>query len=242
MSNPETLLDRSVMPVVVLPAPGVGVLGTAFLIHSAPGYAVTARHVIARAPGFQPLAEHVGGRDLGSGADTALLLHDGDRWKPVLVVAWEGHPTEDVALLRLHDDGALPTPVFDVTTARVPISTTCSVLGYPEDDYYASIEHTGQFQLSLTYIEGYVRRYQQRGSVLSISGSDFLELSTPAGGGCSGAPVFARASAGEVPIPVAAVYVGERRREGTGSGVGYAVPFSAIAGWQPGIAGGAVLS
>ena len=77
--------------------------------------------------------------------------------------------------------------------------------------------------------------------MLGIRGSDFLELSTPAGGGCSGAPVFARASAGEAPIPVPAVYVGERRSEG-GGGVGYAVPFSAIAGWQPDIAGGAVLS
>ena len=103
------------MPVVVLPAAGDGVLGTAFLIHSAPGYAITARHVIAKAPGFKPLAQHIGARDLGSEADTALLLHDGDRWKPVLVLAWEGHPTEDVALLRLHDDGALRTPAFDMT-------------------------------------------------------------------------------------------------------------------------------
>ncbi len=79
------------------------------------------------------------------------------------MLAWEGHPTEDVALLRLHDDGALPSPAFDVTAARVPISTTCSVLGYPEDDYYASIEHTGKYDLGLTYIEGYVRRYQRLG-------------------------------------------------------------------------------
>ena len=42
-----------------------------------------------------------------------------------------------------------------MTAMRVPISTTCSVLGYPEDDYYASIEHTGKFDLGLTYIEGY---------------------------------------------------------------------------------------
>lgn len=181
------------------------------------------------------------GRDLDLEQNTILMLHQGDHWKPVLILAWEGHPTEDVALLHLYAPEPLPVPSFDVTAARVPISTTYSLLGYPDDEYW-SMEEPGKVDLSLTYSEGHVRRHRQRGALPGMRGTDFLELSTPAGGGCSGAPVFARASGSEAPIPVSAVYAGERRPDGAGNAVGYAVPFSAIAGWQPAITGGAVLS
>ena len=130
MRIPGALINWSVLPVVVLPSAGHVVLGTAFLVQSTPGYAVTAAHVMASAPGFQLRGQHVMVADPSNETRTALLLHRDDQWKPVIVAAWERHPTQDVALLRLVNDGVLPTPSFEVTAARVAISTTYSLLGY----------------------------------------------------------------------------------------------------------------
>lgn len=189
-----------------------------------------------------PLGPHAMLADLSCEATTSLLLHRENHWRPLVVLAWERHPTEDVAVLTFHNAAEeLPSSSMDVTTERLRISTTYSLLGYPDDEYW-SLEESGRVQLDLTYSEGHVRRHRQRGPIPGLRGTDFLELSTPAGGGCSGAPVFARAAWGQASIPVSAVYIGERRPEGAGNAVGYAVPFSAIAGWQPDIAGGAVLS
>ena len=217
-------------------------LGTAFLVASTPGFAMTAAHVLQGAPGSKPLGPHVRVADLSAGATTSLLLHREDRWRPLVVLAWEKHPTEDLALLTFHDsDGNLPTPSLDVTADPVPISTTYALLGYPDDEYW-SLQEPGKVDLSLTYSEGHVRRHRQPGPLPGPRGTDILELSTPAGGGGSGAPVFARVAASQVPIPVSAVYIGERRPEGTGNAVGYAVPLSAVAGWTTEITDGGVLS
>ena len=222
MKDPNPLVQWSVLPVISSPSSGHGVLGTSFLVRSAPGYAFTAQHVLAAAPGFTAVAPDVWVKDIDDPTHTLLMLHSPEGWRFVPVIAWEGHPTEDLAAMQLHGRESLPTPRFDVQCERVPVSTTYSRPGYPEVDYW-SMEEEGKVDLDLAYSEGHVRRH--RASTLpGIRGSHFLELSNPAGGGCSGAPVFARQVGGLSPVPVTAVYVGERRTEGSASSVGYALP------------------
>lgn len=217
----ESIMEWSVLPVVALPAPGHGVLGTAFRVRGAPGFALTAQHVIKQAA------------SLGEVGTLALMLSYEGQWRPLLVEEWEAHPTEDVALLRLLEgDTPAPTPVFGASDARLPVSTTYSVLGYPDDDYWSGDEE-GKVQLDLSYSEGHVRRHRRAGPLPGMRGTRFVELSCPAGSGCSGAPIFVRQASGAEAMPVAAVYVGERRPEGSGNAVGYGVPFSEIADWEP---------
>lgn len=57
----------------------------------------------------EPLGPHVMVADPSIEATTSLLLHRDDHWRPLPVLAWEKHPTEDVAVLTVHDTDGLWT-------------------------------------------------------------------------------------------------------------------------------------
>ncbi|MFF4147468.1 hypothetical protein ACFY0A_40660 [Streptomyces sp. NPDC001698] len=82
----------------------------------------------------------------------------------------------------------------------------------------------------MLYSEGHVRRrVSGDGALPGIRGSRFFELSTPAGPGCSGAPLIARSPSQLGPDwHVVGVYVGERRSQPGDLFVGYGVRIANI--------------
>ncbi len=211
---------HAIVAVVAIPrTQGRGVLGTAFLDHRDTTVAVTAQHVIS---------------SLSEGSDAYLMVApNGGGWLPIRVSQWEGHPTEDIAVLRL--DHAPPTGSLGLapSAAKLLVGETYFLFGYPDDDYFQ--EHDPRVSLHAAYIQGYLRRRLDPVALPGLRGIHFLELSTVAGGGCSGAPIITENG-------VVGVYVGDRRPERDGTPVGYAAPFAAIADWEPTLLGGPIVA
>lgn len=95
--------------------------------------------------------------------------------------------------------------------------------GYPVDvQYEVPNEHGVALpRPDLVYVEGYVRRRLSNIDLPGIRGSQFFELDSAAGAGCSGAPVILRQTGGG-DWQVTGVYVGNRVNETEGVRVGYA--------------------
>jgi hypothetical protein len=161
-----------------------------------------------------------------------MFAPGGGAWLPVRVADWEGHPSEDIAVLRLER----PSPHSGCGVApcaeRPLIGQGYHMFGYPEDDYFQ--ENDPRVLLQAAYIQGYLRRRLGPVELPGVRGTHFLELSTVAGGGCSGAPIFTERGA-------VGIYVGERRPERDGTSVGYAAPFAAVADWKPALFGAPVV-
>ncbi|MFF8644394.1 trypsin-like peptidase domain-containing protein [Streptomyces sp. NPDC015345] len=100
------------------------------------------------------------------------------------------HPTQDVALLRL-EPGTYVSPCV-LSRRQEYASMSYMLWGYPEAVLYESVVDGIALQRpDLIYSEGHVRR-RISDSIPGIHGSRFIELSTPAGPGCSGAPLIDR--------------------------------------------------
>lgn len=174
-------LPNIVVPVVKIslqPGGGVrneGFAGTAFLLQHGQGLAMTARHVAD---------------ELTSGEAAVLFRGTDGAWQPAAVQGIEPHPTQDVALLRL-EPGTYVSPCV-LSRRQEYASMSYMLWGYPEAVLYESVVDGIALQRpDLIYSEGHVRR-RISDSVPGIRGSRFFELSTPAGPGCSGAPLIAR--------------------------------------------------
>jgi len=195
------------------------VLGTAFLIGSQ-GFALTAKHVIAR-----------------SGAERliAIFALQSGGWFGYEITAREVHSTEDVALVKL--DGAPWKSFFRLSNSVEHASCKYRLWGYPNDTTFElMVSNQAVVRPDLIYNEGYIRR-RFTGELPAIQGTSFFELSEVAGTGASGAPVC------KITAPVwevIGIYVGEKINDRATS-VSYAVREDSFRSWVPGILGKTIL-
>lgn len=198
-------------------------LGSGFFVGSQ-NLAMTARHVLAGAE--EPVAGLVRGAS----------------WEAFSVLETADHPTEDVTIFRLQPPSSTNAwkSISRASAEWVGSSAPYMLWGYPLDAATELVEN-GFVQLrpDLVYSEGHVRRRLSRVPLPGIRGNHFLELSTVAGAGFSGSPVYLRRPAERWDL--IGVYVGEKVTEGHG-GVGYAVRLSELSDWQTGLAGGSVMA
>lgn len=198
--------------------------GTAFFI-GGDGIAVTAGHV---------------GQDLQSGGEPVALFATDKQWISVPISDWEGHPTEDIATLKLKGSW---DSIIEISFASEFSSCEYELWGYPErvaheirSSAETAEEAASAVKPDLIYNRGYVRRRISRSLPVSVySGECFYELSEVAGSCCSGAPLIKRQRAGG-PWQAFGIYIGEE----TGSGhtsVGFGSRFDAIASWVPKLVG-----
>lgn len=110
------------------------------------------------------------------------------------------------------------------------------LFGYPLDAFYDDISiRYGPEQLigrpDLIFSKGHIRRRLSCDlGIPNVKSSRFLELSTVAGEGCSGSPIFYTSTSGK--WRVIGVYVGEKINDRTTS-VSYAVRAESFSGWRP---------
>ncbi|MFM9760770.1 S1 family peptidase [Streptomyces scabiei] len=195
-----------------------GFAGTAFMLKhakgQAEGVAVTARHVAEQ---------------LTPGEAAVLFRGTDGSWQPAAVQGIESHPTQDVALLRLEPGTYVAHCVLSRREEHA--SLQYMLWGYPAAVLYESVSDDGIAlqRPDLIYSEGHVRR-RISDRLPGIHGSRFFELSTPAGPGCSGAPIVARSQGhlGGSDWQVVGVYVGERRSQPGDLFVGYGVRIADI--------------
>lgn len=166
--------------------------GSAFLIGSE-GYVLTAAHVVpAEANGL------------------AVLTASDHGWRAHLVVGSEVHPTQDVAVLKIKEP--LTPSWMSLAGTWEGQSLTYRSWGYPDNLMYEIVDNgMARPRPDLIYTQGYIRR-RVSWSLPGFVGSQFFELSEPAGGGCSGGPVL-RMDAGDKWL-VIGIYVGQREIEG----------------------------
>jgi S1-C subfamily serine protease len=191
----------------------VRLLGTGFLL-GAHGFALTAAHVLRDVP------------------TSAFFVDEEGRWRGFPVTRHEVHPSEDVAVLQIAGGpwGSILTLGHTVVQATFPYFAW----GYPDDVLWEVVEQgRAQPRPDLVFTAGYVRRRVRDLHLPKIKGSLLAELTTPAGSGCSGAPVLARP--GPDLWEVVGLYLGERRSDDVQ--VGYAVLTDVFRDWGPSIVG-----
>ena len=198
-------------------------LGTAFFIGQQ-NFAMTASHVAK--------SERCAG---------ALVLPD-NSWLAVRVQAVEVHPEHDVAVLACNPPDDVHTWNSIVSGALDPSpygGMPYHLHGYPDDAYYELVREGGDRRArpDLIYSAGHVRRRITGDfAIPQVSGSRLIELSSVAGGGCSGSPIFPRGVPNRSGWELAGVYVGERINDRATS-VGYGVPIAEFADWEPDLVG-----
>lgn len=214
----------------------ISIEGTGFLLANGRGLGITARHVaVAVQASAPPVMDIVlpwsGETDLV--IPTAGFIQQDGRVPSQPIMAWDLHPTEDLALFRLPDDNYRsqytihPQPQFG--------ATEYDLWGYPDDvrhDLFT--EGNRMLQLPLVYSGGYIRRaFSNELPIDTVPGRSFYELNTPAGACASGSAVSLKWNPGQV----IGVYVGERRNETGAFSVGYATTSQAIAAQWPALVG-----
>lgn len=226
--------DSYVVPLIIaLNDPKAGhslkmesVEGTGFLLAGGRGLGVTARHV-AEALLAQTSPDTLTAPTDSTAvvrAGTAGFVGDDSRLRSAPIVAYDLHPTEDVALFRLVDDDYY-SPYVICTDEHDSAADYC-VWGYPDDVRYDYYDTNKTLHVPLIYSAGYVRRrISAELPIRTVRGKSFYELSTPAGACCSGAPMVARSD----PRRVCGVYVGERRNESGTFSVGFATRSEVVA-------------
>jgi hypothetical protein len=167
-----------------------GLLGTGFLIGDG-SRLLTAAHV------------------LQSDCVAVGLQVVGGEWRSMGLVNCKIHPVLDICLCETQL--AKPQESW-LHISSVPQHASCSysLWGYPDDVVYdhgvISEDGLALQNPDLVYSAGHIRR-RFSGSVPSLKGSEFYELSQVAGSGCSGAPVILHQSGN---WKVIGVYSGER--------------------------------
>ncbi|WP_301150148.1 hypothetical protein [Mycobacterium simiae] len=214
--------------------------GTGFLVANGRGLGITARHVALAmqdaAPPVWDILPQWGKSEVLVGVAGFLQQHGGVPGSPIL--AWDLHPTEDLALFRLSDDNYFseytiqPQPQFG--------ATQYDLWGYPDDVRYDRFtDGSRMLQVPLVYSGGYIRRgVAHELPIDDVQGRSFYELNTPAGSCASGSAVSLKWSPGQV----IGVYVGERRNETGTFSVGYATTSQAIAARWPALIGNGDMS
>lgn len=214
--------------------------GTGFLLANGRGLGVTARHVAlamqALAPPVLDVLPQWRKTEVVVGVAGFIQPHGGVPGTPIM--AWDLHPTEDVALFRLPEDNYFseytihPQPQFG--------ATQYDLWGYPDDVRYDRFtERNRMLQVPLIYSGGYIRRgVSHELPIDRVPGRSFYELNTPAGSCASGSAVSLKWNPGQV----IGVYVGERRNETGSFSVGYATTSEAIAAQWPALVGNGDMS
>jgi Trypsin-like peptidase domain len=195
--------------------------GTMFLIGRR-GFAVTAAHVVDQVDG-------------NASVTAAAFVNANGAWVPIRIMAFEPHPTEDVAVVQLSE--APWASWLAISSTSEHQSCEYDSWGYPiaVAENAAKYEEAGLERPDLVFTRGYVRRRISRPLPSSIyRGDAFYELSEQAGHGCSGGPVIARNSLGRPLWKVCGIYIGEC--DG-GFPAGYAVRTDAIHAWHPKLLG-----
>jgi hypothetical protein len=192
-------------------------LGSCFRI-GGHGYAITAAHLLEDASSRLCVVVREGEADERSG------------WEPHKVTAWEAHPEEDVAVIRI--DGLPWRTLLRLDEGNAIQATPYRQFAYPWDVAHELIaEGRVQVRPDLIYAEGYVRREMTNIPVPAIRGSHLFELSTAVGSGASGSPVIRKASG---MYDVIGVYIGQRVTEGEDPvRLGYAARADGFRDWTP---------
>jgi len=155
-------------------------LGTGFLI-GINGFGVTARHVLLNFEGV-----------LG-----ALFVEaKTNLWIFLPITNFDSHPTEDVSIFKIENPNYVWRTPFRLSDAWEGSWRDYMLAGYPADVVFDNYVETayGKRMVSnpdLVSIKGYIRRRLTRNlEIENVQGKEFFELSTVAGKGCSGSPVF----------------------------------------------------
>jgi hypothetical protein len=235
LQRPDMPVDSYVVPLMLvtldmadpeLPVRVESVEGTGFLLAGGRGLGITARHVAQTLRASTSVPE----RRL---AVAAFVDSDGN-FRNSIIGRFDLHPTEDVALFRLEDDDFYSP--YTLTADRHYGGVDYCLWGYPDDvrhDYFT--EEARPMNVPLVYSAGHIRRrVSAEVHVDDVPGRNFYELSTPAGGCCSGAPVALRGD----PFRVVGVYVGERRNFANTFAVGFATRSEVIAQQWPQLVAG----
>ena len=155
-------------------------LGTGFYIGRS-GLALTAKHVV-----------NIIYPDYNYGL-VAMFVDDSNEWTSRNCHIIANHPTEDATLLQI---GNLTNISFGLTPCFEPqfSGKDYSLFGYPYINFYeddSNMSHKGSIigRPDMIFSKGYIRR-RTSFKLPNIRGSELYELSSPAGAGCSGSPIF----------------------------------------------------
>ncbi len=174
----------------------------------------------------------------GAGSPGIAMCAVDNSWTAFEIQEWEKHPEHDVAVLRIGtQEGRQWNSIVEGTVAETPTgSLRYHQWGYPDDVFWEIVENDRTVaRPDLVFVEGHVRRRIRNVEIPRVSGSLFVELSTVAGPGCSGSPVFGKIP-GRATFSLAGVYLGEKLNDRSTS-VGYALPVDAFVDWEPALLG-----
>jgi V8-like Glu-specific endopeptidase len=209
-------------------------LGTGFLIGTN-GFGVTARHVIL---GYQ---------------DTLGVMFVDEKtnsWVFLPITNFEHHPEEDISIIKIENPDYVWKTLFRIDKSWEGGWRDYLMAGYPADVVFDNYIDTPQGKRvaplpDLIHVKGYIRRRVSKNlQIPDAQGNEFFELSTVAGKGCSGSPVFWNDNK---IWKVIGVYVAEKQiikqefAENLGYlslDVSYAVRIEAICNWMPDILAG----
>lgn len=196
-------------------------LGTGFLIGKR-GFAITASHVIGKLK-----------KDIA-----AMFVSQENTWVAFLIQNIEHHPSEDVCLLKLPGN-SWKSP-FRIRKAWEGAWCDYLMCGYPDDVLHEDLSSTDAAcrvvpRPDLVHTKGHVRRRISMDlQIPEVKGESFFELSTVAGKGCSGAPVFMQTP--ERAWDVLGIYVGEKLND-VSTSVAFATRADSFKDWLPSILG-----
>ena len=119
---------------------------------------------------------------------------DNGKWVICPIMSIEHHPTEDVGIIKLNgDEWKSPFRISTEWQGGWKDYLTC---GYPIDVVYENIINgpngrTAVPKPELVHTKGYIRRIVNKNlDIADVRGTSFYELSTLAGKGYSGGPIF----------------------------------------------------
>lgn len=207
-------------------------LGTSFLIGNR-GFALTASHLI---------------KDV-DGLIAGMFANEKGNWVAFLIEDSEEHNVTDVTIIKLK--GGSWTSPFIITEKKHFGWKDYMLCGYPEMVIFEdrrNININGKVlpRPDLISIKGHIRRRIPRNiDIPNIKGQMFYELSSIAGWGCSGAPIFNVLPNKKWEViglySAQKIFYSENKDDNNikfiDYGVGYAVTSDFIANWQPNILG-----
>ena len=192
-------------------------LGTGFLIGDQ-GFALTAAHILT--------PQNLAG---------CFVVYD--QWTAIAIKTYEIHDDLDVAILHLADGGPKRSP-FRCRNNWEGSGRKYRQFGYPRHVVWERQADTnGRVlpNLELIYTEGYIRRRVSVSlDIKGVNGAEFFEVSTQAGKGCSGSPLFVQSP--DNAWDLIGIYVAERTTEdedGDRIGVSYAIREEGFRNWRP---------
>lgn len=228
--NEENIRDF-IFPIVTVKKDGANTLkitsflGTGFLIGNR-GYALTCSHVI------KEYNETIG-----------ALFVDNNKWVFLFFDKIEQHLTEDVSIIHINNPDYIWKSPFLIDKNKQYGWLDYLMGGYPNDVVWENIINTDngyeiQLRPDLISIKGYVRRrYSGDLGIKGIKGSNFYELSTIAGKGCSGSPVFTNTNkiwkVFGIYTAEKVIYKGDLGEQYVSTSASYAIRSESFINWKP---------